>query len=204
MIDFVKGNVAYIESDYVVIEAGGIGYQIFVPNPFKLVEGNLAFVYTHQVIRDDAHLLYGFLEKDERDFFRLLLDVSGIGPKAGLAMIASGDLRSVVIAIQTEDMKFLTRLPGIGKKTAARIILDLKDKLMKQGWEGRLNLIQNSQVMDSDLTIPHLRDVIDALMGLGYMEEEARRFAEAAKNKTSEVRSTEEWIKQALQISLKR
>ncbi|SFJ41185.1 Holliday junction branch migration protein RuvA [Thermoflavimicrobium dichotomicum] len=205
MIDWVKGRVVYVESDYVVVDVHGVGYQVFVPNPFRFKNEEIIELFTHLIVREDAHLLYGFSNKDERDFFRLLLEVSGIGPKAGLAMIASGDLRQVIMAIQTEDVKFLTRLPGIGKKTAARIVLDLKDKLKKMGWESRLGLL--SSVSPSDVSVGSFddqQDVIDALLGLGYTEEEAKQFAEEAKASASESLSTEEWIRRALQISMKR
>lgn len=210
MIDFLKGFVAYQGADYVAIEVGGVGYQVTVTNPFTYEEQEQVFLYTHQVVREDAHLLFGFKTTDERDLFRLLLEVSGIGPKAGIAILAGGTPRQIVSAIQLEDLKFLTALPGIGKKTAQRIVLDLKDKLQKLGWDRRFQLTLSlpDQVVETPVRRttedPAMRDVIDALVGLGYHEEEARVAVTEAKEFAGKEISTEEWIRLALQASMRR
>jgi Holliday junction DNA helicase RuvA len=203
MIDFVKGRVAYLEKEYIVISVGGIGYQVFVPDPNRFGVEEPVQLFTHFVVREDSQLLYGFSTKDERDFFRLLLEVSGIGPKAGMLMIGGSDLTQMVHAIQSEDVKFLTRFPGIGKKTAGRIILDLKDKLVKQGWTKRVGPTHSSAA--SPATTYHGEaDVIEALMGLGYTEGEAQMFVSEARKEADHSLTTEEWIRRALQISMRR
>ncbi|MBA4495756.1 Holliday junction branch migration protein RuvA [Paenactinomyces guangxiensis] len=207
MIDFIRGQMVYADSDYVAVDVNGVGYQVFVTNPYRWEEGENVCLYTHYIVREDAHLLYGFPTKEERDLFRLLLEVSGIGPKAGVAMLAGGEPQQLVTAIQMEDLKFLTRLPGIGKKTAQRIVLDLKDKLKKLGWESRLQSSVNQA--DAEVSVHKSdsdgRDVIDALLSLGYNEEEAEwAVREALASSGAETLSTEDWIKRALQISMKR
>ncbi|SDY03612.1 Holliday junction branch migration protein RuvA [Thermoactinomyces sp. DSM 45892] len=211
MIDFLRGSMVYRGTDYIAIEVGGVGYQVTVTNPFSYEEQESIFLYTHQVVREDAHLLYGFQTTDERDLFRLLLEVSGIGPKAGIAILAGGTPRQIVSAIQLEDLKFLTALPGIGKKTAQRIVLDLKDKLQKLGWDRRFQLTLSlpDQMVEPPIRSAtdddhHMRDVVEALTGLGYHEEEARLSVRKARESTEKELSTGEWIRLALQMSVKR
>lgn len=206
MIEFIEGKIAYLTSDYIAIQVSGLGYQVFVPNPFYWSEEEEVRIYSHLIVREDAQILYGFATKEERDLFRLLLEVSGIGPKAGLAMISGGSPRQLVQAIQMEDIKYLTRLPGIGKKTAQRLILDLKDKLAKQGWLDRFPEIAETTLQLGVSSSQGLlkQDVVDALIGLGYNEEEAGRATDLALQSSNEEHlSTEDWIKRALQQLLR-
>lgn len=201
MIDFVKGPFVYQTEQAVVVEAQGIGYQVFVAQPLSCEEGEQVFLFTHLVIRDDAHSLYGFLTKKERDLFRLLLEVSGVGPKVAIAMLASSEPKALITAIQLENLKFLTKMPGIGKKTAQRIILDLKDKLKKLKWE----LDPTIETADSSIRPPSIsyeREAIDALIGLGYNVEEAEQAVETAVQQDPS--STEELIRYALQASMRK
>ncbi|SHE47092.1 Holliday junction DNA helicase subunit RuvA [Seinonella peptonophila] len=204
MIEFINGHVQYIEDQYIAVGTYGVGYQVYVPNPYRHQEEEEIFLYTHQVVREDAQLLFGFQTKDERDLFRLLLEVSGIGPKAALAMIASGSPRDLVVAIQMDNVRFLTKIPGIGKKTAQRIILDLKDKLTKAGFERRFLTGQQLESSISQSKQTDLREVIDGLVGLGYNEEEAQMFVQAVQKQSQDQEfSVEEWIKLALKESMK-
>jgi holliday junction DNA helicase RuvA len=200
MIDFVKGKVHYLEEDYVAVETGGIGYQVYVTNPYAYDPEAEVFLYTHFVVREDAQLLYGFDTKQERDLFRLLLEVSGVGPKAAMGMLSGMKPDQLVQAIQTEDVKQLTRLPGVGKKTAQRLVLDLKDKLKKMHFP---DLVAVSPV---PLSAPDAgeRDVIEALKVLGYNEEEAKWAVQEAWKGSEEELDTETWIKQALKIMMNR
>ncbi|SDT30525.1 Holliday junction DNA helicase subunit RuvA [Paenibacillaceae bacterium GAS479] len=130
MIDYVKGYVAHIEADCVIIDVRDIGYQIFTPNPYGFARSEeMVTVYCHHHVREDAVQLFGFQTREEQALFRKLLDVSGIGPRVAVGILAGGRPEAVIAAIHREDLSFLTRLPGIGKKTAQRMILDLKDKL---------------------------------------------------------------------------
>ncbi|ASS66311.1 MULTISPECIES: Holliday junction branch migration protein RuvA [unclassified Paenibacillus] len=130
MIDFVKGRVAYVDTDYIVVDVRDVGYQIYTPNPYAYARGEEPVtVYCHHHVREDAAQLFGFQTREEQALFRKLLEVSGIGPRVAVGILAGGRPEAVISAIHREDLSFLTRLPGIGKKTAQRMILDLKDKL---------------------------------------------------------------------------
>jgi holliday junction DNA helicase RuvA len=200
MIDFVKGKVHYLEEDYLAVETGGIGYQVYVTNPYAYEQEAEVFLYTHFVVREDAQLLYGFETKQERDLFRLLLEVSGVGPKAAMGMLSGMKPDQLVQAIQMEDVKQLTRLPGVGKKTAQRLVLDLKDKLKKI----HLPDLAVASPMPPSLPAAKERDVIEALKVLGYNEEEAKWAVQEALKGSEEDLDTETWIKQALKIMMNR
>lgn len=130
MIDFLRGPLAHLENDYVVIDVHGVGYRVFCPNPyaFAKAEGDV-IAYIHHNVREDAILLFGFPTRAEQKLFRKLIEVSGIGPKVALGILSGGDPDLVVTAIYQENITYLMKMPGIGKKTAQRMILDLKDKL---------------------------------------------------------------------------
>ncbi|PTM58321.1 Holliday junction branch migration protein RuvA [Desmospora activa] len=202
MIDFIRGHIAYHTTEYVVVEANGVGYRLFCPNPFQWTEGEEVRIFTHQVVREDAHTLYGFPDADLRDCFRLLLEVSGIGPKVALAVVGAGSPAALVEAVEREDLRFLTKLPGIGKKTAQRLILDLKDKLKKASWAQSLS----TEAVTTPSTVSRAlsSDVIEALTALGYNEEEASvAVDEARRSFADEEPSLDDWIRRALQISIK-
>lgn len=203
MIEFIRGVVAYRTTEAIVVETEGVGYLIFCIQPLKWEEGKEVTVYTHQVIREDAHTLYGFRERQVRDLFRLLLGVSGIGPKVALAVTGSGDPGRLVKAVEQEDLRFLTKLPGVGKKTAQRIVLDLKDKLKKAGFSG--NTFPDSPVeIQEDVERVGSEEAIEALQALGYNEEEASRaVAMARKDFGDEEPELDRWIRRALQLSMK-
>lgn len=130
MIDFIRGTVAHIEEEWIVVDVAGVGYRVFTPNPYAFAaSGDPVTVYTHHHVREDAALLFGFATREEQRLFRALLEVSGIGPKVALGVLAGAKPDAIVAAIRQENVAFLTKLPGIGRKTAQRMILDLKDKL---------------------------------------------------------------------------
>ncbi|MUT67293.1 Holliday junction branch migration protein RuvA [Paenibacillus sp. NEAU-GSW1] len=130
MIDFLRGLVAHLESEYIVLEVRDVGYRVFTPNPYAFAGKEEAItVFIHHHVREDAVLLYGFETREEQALFRKLLEVSGIGPRVALGILAGGRPDAVIAAIHQENLAFLTKLPGIGKKTAQRMVLDLKDKL---------------------------------------------------------------------------
>ncbi|MHA0858375.1 Holliday junction branch migration protein RuvA [Paenibacillus sp. CMAA1364] len=130
MIDYLTGPVVHLENDYVVVDVRGIGYRVFCPNPyvFAKAESDIT-IYTHYNVREDAILLFGFPTREEQKLFRKLIEVSGIGPRVALGILSGGNPDQVISAIYQENIPYLIKLPGIGKKTAQRMILDLKDKL---------------------------------------------------------------------------
>lgn len=203
MIDMIRGIVVYRRMEAVVVETGGVGYRIFCVNPLEWEEGEEVLVYTHQVVREDSHFLYGFREGEVRDLFRLLLEVSGIGPKVALAVAGSGDPGRLVEAVEQEDLRFLTKLPGVGKKTAQRIVLDLKDKLKKAGFTG--STFSSSRTTDPESVSPSRTvEAIEALQALGYNEEEAAQaVADAREGFGDGEPELDEWIRRALQLSMK-
>ncbi len=132
MIGYIKGEVAAIYEDRLVLENNGIGYNIYMPgSSLELVEGIGAVVkvYTYLCVREDAMLLYGFLTKDDLDLYRLLISVGGIGPKGGLSLLSVMSADELKFAIASGDVKQIAKAPGIGAKTAQRVIIDLKDKI---------------------------------------------------------------------------
>ncbi|PRX39409.1 Holliday junction DNA helicase subunit RuvA [Planifilum fimeticola] len=203
MIEFVEGEVAWTGPNYLVIKEGGIGYRVVCPRPYLWDEGKRVRLYTHPVIREDGWTLYGFPDRVERDLFSMLLEVSGIGPKAGMAILARGTVGEVVSAIRGEDLHFLTRLPGIGKKTAQRIVLDLKDKLK----DFDVPVVQEdvSPTGPQWIASGTAGEAIEALMALGYNEKEASQAVREARKLMGDAEpALDDWIRQALQVSAKR
>lgn len=204
MIDFLRGKVALRESDYAVLDVNGVGYRVFCPNPYALShkENEDVTMFIHYHVREDAHLLFGFITRDEQSLFRLLLDVSGIGPKVALGILAAGGRpESVILAISQENLAFLTKLPGIGKKTAQRIILDLKDKLGSVSFSSPEAAVALSVVGSAQLTEGGLpwSEAKEALMTLGYTEAEVDRAWLQVKPKAGPSDSVDVLVKLALQ-----
>lgn len=173
MIDFVEGTLVYLESEFVVVEAGGIGYRLFSPNPYAFIQsqGMKLRFFTHYHVREDAMLLYGFATRDERDLYRKLLEVTGIGPKGALAIMGAATPEEIVRAVQQENVAYLTKFPGIGKKTAQRMILDLKDKLA--GYTPSMVLpVDGVAAAVAHNAHSSLTEALEALAALGYTDME--------------------------------
>ena len=133
MIAHIKGKLVEKNPDHVVVECNGLGYHIHISlQTFSNIpdQENLK-LFTHMVIREDAHILYGFYSKTEREIFKMLLSVSGVGPSIAITMLSSMDTEEIQRAIGSEDVSKIQSVKGIGAKTAARVILDLKDKVLK-------------------------------------------------------------------------
>ncbi|HZG77016.1 MAG TPA: Holliday junction branch migration protein RuvA, partial [Paenibacillus sp.] len=131
MIDFLRGKPVFVDADFVVLDVRDVGYRVFCPNPYAFAgkADQTVTLFIHHHVREDAVQLFGFATREEQSLFRKLLDVTGIGPRVAVGVLSGGAPERIVAAIQSDDLAFLTRLPGIGKKTAQRIVLDLKDKL---------------------------------------------------------------------------
>ncbi|MBM7644702.1 Holliday junction DNA helicase RuvA [Scopulibacillus daqui] len=196
MIDYITGTVQHISSEYIVIENNGIGYQILCPNPFVYQNhiGQQITIYTYQYVREDIIALYGFKSREERTLFIHLLSVSGIGPKGGLAILASGQPENVIQAIEEENEQYLIKFPGIGKKTARQIILDLKGKF--KDYFGLLAPIEDNAVGPNAA----LEEALEALKALGYSEREIKKVLPKLESKDL---TAEAYIKEALRLMLK-
>jgi Holliday junction DNA helicase RuvA len=176
VIAFVEGVVAYVDVDHVVIDTGGgLGYGVHVSGTtaFQLKEGERVRLHTYHHVREDAHLLYGFRTREERELFGRLNHVSGIGPKVALGILGALPPDQVIFAVRTEDVNTLTKLPGIGKKTAQRLILDLKDKL-----DDLAALFPATPFSPTVQAAPKTNglggELFEALLALGYNEKEAQ------------------------------
>jgi holliday junction DNA helicase RuvA len=203
VFDFINGKINFVSPEYVVIENQGIGYQIYTPNPFYYSErlGKDTLIYTYQYVREDVIALYGFKSREEKSLFTNLLNVSGIGPKGALAILASGQPEQVVQAIENEDETFLVKFPGVGKKTARQMILDLKGKLHKLVPDLFPNLFSAEQVSyDQSDANDQLEEAILALKALGYAEKEIKKVVPELKKQTM---TTDQYIRLALQKLLK-
>ncbi|GAF65907.1 Holliday junction DNA helicase RuvA [Bacillus sp. TS-2] len=203
MIEYVKGQLVDIETQYVVIDFNGLGYQLFCPNPYvfeRSLEQEIQ-IYTYHYVKEDLIRLYGFQTKKERNLFERLLNVSGIGPKGALAILASGAPDQVVVAIEKEDEAFLVKFPGVGKKTARQMILDLKGKL-----EDFINipLQADGQLAAEPLAFSSSNDSLEeaeeALRALGYVEKEIKKVRPKLEKENL---STDAYIRKALQLMLR-
>ncbi len=164
MYAFFKGTIADTEEDALIVEVNSIGYRIYVPKDMLLSAkiGSSITVYTYTCVREDAFILYGFSSKEDLSLFKLLITVSGVGPKMGLAILSSMDANSIRTAIIMQDAKLLSSAPGVGAKTAGRIILELKDKVSP------LDIIYASKDDVTNETVINLRqEAYEALISLG-------------------------------------
>lgn len=198
MIGLLNGIIRYKKAPHLMLECGGVGYEIeatmtaFAKLPTLNEQTTL---YTHLSIRDDAHVLFGFASLEERDLFRLLIKVNGIGPKMGIVILSGMNPNELAAVIAAEDSGALTQLPGIGKKTAERLIVELKDKFQA------MSLADETPQSDAVQVGHAKRDAIEALTMLGYKNVEAEKMVAAVY--VSGVDS-EVLIRQALQAKMKR
>lgn len=199
MIAFVKGSLADVESDRVIIDVGGIGYNVFVSS-YTMgrlpLEGNEVKLYTYLNVKEDLMQLYGFLSKDELRIFKLLIGVNGIGPKGGLGILSYLTPDDLRFAVMANDVKAISAAPGIGKKTAEKLILELKDKL---------GSIEPEEVPTSESVTENTpfskqiqTDAVQALVALGYGSTEALRAVTNVM--TEQEDSVEEILKKALKF----
>ncbi|MGE6629095.1 Holliday junction branch migration protein RuvA [Bacillus sp. NPDC077027] len=201
MIEFVKGTIDYVCPQYIVIENGGIGYQVFSPNPFVYKVNKQETIYTYHYIKEDTFSLYGFSTREEKALFTKLLNVTGIGPKGALAILASGDPGAVIEAIEQEDEAFLVKFPGVGKKTARQIILDLKGKLGDVVPEMIGNLFNHEESIQKQVEQTALDEALEALGVLGYGDREIKKVLPFLKEEKG--LTTDQYVKKALQKMLK-
>lgn len=199
MITFLEGILVEALPNQIVLNVHGVGYQVYIPLssfdhlPFP---GQPIRILTHLSIREDAHILYGFISAPERDLFRLLVQhVSGVGPKLALSILSGMSVDSFKAAVIHSDLTAISRISGVGKKTAERVVLELKDKLgVAAEWEaaGRARVAGESAPSDAVL----------ALISLGYKQADAHKAVQRIRSQLAEPVSSEELVRKALKLLL--
>lgn len=196
MIAFVNGTVDYIDENYAVVDCGGVGYKVFMsPANLALLKiGQKAKIYTYLKVAEDLFDLYGFITTEELKMFKMIISVSGAGPKAGLSILSVMHPSDFALAVVTDDYKSITKAPGVGPKLAQKISIELKDKLKNEDLVPS-GLSEISAVSPSSST-GAASEATQALMVLGYSQSEAMRAVSSAPKDLT----VEETIKEALKI----
>ncbi|MGO3496979.1 MAG: Holliday junction branch migration protein RuvA [Staphylococcus equorum] len=197
MYAYIKGTLTVLNPTHVVVEASGVGYEIQTPNSYRFHKqmDQEVVIHTSLIVREDAQLLYGFINQEEKDMFLSLIKVTGIGPKSALAILASSSPNDVKIAIENENDAYLTQFPGIGKKTARQIVLDLKGKV-------QINEVDSSQLLnmgiDSNGATAIVKEAMLALEALGYSKRELTKVEKTLTKESFE--SVDDAVKRGLQL----
>ena len=195
MIGHLKGKIISKSPPEVLLEVQGIGYEVLCPMSTIYELDNLSddvLLFTHLSIKEDAHTLFGFITKDEKNVFRELIRVNGVGPKVALAILSNLSVHSLVDCISTEDADLLAKTPGIGKKTALKLIVELQDRLSKLNLVG--SIANSSEIKQN--SNPNSKQAIEALQSLGFKAKEANRMVSKIEDQKL---STEQLIRLALQ-----
>ena len=199
MIGFLKGRLAAKHPPGLMIDVGGVGYELEAPmSTFYGLPGlgEPVALFTHLVVREDAHVLYGFATEAERRLFRGLLKVSGVGPKIALAILSGSSVDDFLRTIEAEDIAMLTRIPGIGRKTAERVIIEMRDSVAKLGAAA-----SGSEALPASGGAPSAQgEAFSALLALGYKAPEASRLLKAVDEPGL---ATTELIRNALRAAAK-
>lgn len=195
MYEYLNGELAHILPTAIVIDVHGVGYQVVFANPYRLQDSlkKQIKVLVQQVVREDSITLYGFISSEERELFQRLISVSGIGPKSAMSILANDDTEGFVNAVESGNVTYLTKFPGVGKKTAQQIILDLKGKFEALPEETTKAVVPTNQAT--------LEEAKEALLGLGYSAKEITKIwksLEAAAPST-----TQEALKVAFKLLMK-
>jgi Holliday junction DNA helicase RuvA len=199
MYEFLEGEVAGRAPARLVVDVRGVGYDVLVPLSARFPEKGRVRVWTHLVVREDAHVLYGFAERSTRDLFRVLLLVRGVGPVAALSILSGLSPEELVAAVVHEDKKALTRVKGIGDKTAGQILLDLADKAPRLVREfAPAGAAAAAKPPDAAVLDPTAADAVAALLSIGYSEKEARKAVEGALDRAGAPQDLEAIVRAAL------
>ena len=197
MIGRIRGKLVHKQPPDILVEVGGVGYEIQVPMTtlFQLPElGSEVSLVTHFVVREDAQLLYGFIHERDRSLFRQLIKISGVGPKLALTILSGMDSASFARCVQRDDISSLVALPGVGKKTAERLLVEMRDKL--KDWLGQ----NGDDSAGGGITLAPVTDIAadaeGALIALGYKPQEASRVVAAVND--DGVTNSEELIRRSL------
>lgn len=200
MISFLRGDLAEVRDGAAVLDVGGVGYRVFITGRDESdmpPVGETVKLYTYMSVREDAIWLYGFLSEDDREVFRALLTVSGVGPKAALGILSALSADDLRFAVFSEDVKAIAKAPGIGPKTARKLILDMKDKLKLEDTvplqDEERGTEPSGHISDSDA-----REAVQALVTLGYSNSEALKAVKQVKINGD--MSTEDILGEALKV----
>lgn len=194
MIGRLRGTLVQKEPPALLVDVAGVGYELEAPMDtfYDLPPaGETVTLYTHLVVREDAHLLYGFSRESQRRLFRNLLKVSGVGPRVALALLSGLSEEEFANCVVSEDVARITRVPGIGRKTAERLIVEMRDKVQA----GTVEAPPGTRAAAADAPLNPVGEAVSALMALGYKPNEASRLVRAVQ---SEGLATEDIIRQAL------
>lgn len=197
MIGRLRGTLAEKQPPHVIVDVNGLGYELEVPMTtlYRLPSvGESLTLHTHLVVREDAHLLYGFFEKRERELFRELIRLNGVGPKLALALMSGLEVDELIRCVQAQDTSVLVKVPGVGKKTAERLLVELKDRF--KAWEtvpGMATLVVEPRGLGAVSNAEN--DAVSALISLGYKPQEASRAVSVIKE---DGLSSEDMIRRAL------
>ena len=186
MYGYIKGKVVLIDSNYIIVDNNGIGYLIYVPNPYSYQLDHEYTVFIYTKVSEEEFTLYGFKDREQKEVFLKLIDVKGLGPKMALPIIAMGTTDALFEAIENENVNYLKKFPKIGDKVARQMILDLK---------GKLNVINTGIFAHDDYS----KELMDVLVGLGYKQVDIKRVIKSVDN----TKSLEDQVKDALKLLLK-
>ena len=183
MLGRLRGVLAEKQPPHILLDVNGVGYELEVPMTtlYQLPAlGETTTLHTHLVVREDAQLLYGFINQQSRDFFRELIRLNGVGPKLALALMSSLEVDEMIACVQAEDIKRLMKVPGVGKKTAERLLVELKDRFKAWQTSSRMGALVSDVAID--LVPDAKQDAISALVSLGFKEQEASKAVAAIKD----------------------
>ena len=189
MYAYIKGKISEVNPTNIVVDNNGIGYEVVVANPYEYNLNEETTVFISQQVREDSNVLYGFSNKEQKKVFLLLLKVKGVGPKSALAILAGGTSEEIISAIENQDAVYLTKFPGIGKKSAQQIILDLQGKV-----DFSLTNISSAPKAVNN----YLNDAILALEALGYSKKELTKIEK--KLVTHQFDGVDKYVKQGLKL----
>ena len=195
MYEYFNGELAHILPTAIVIDVHGVGYQVVFANPYRLQDSlkKQIKVLVQQVVREDSITLYGFISSEERELFQRLISVSGIGPKSAMSILANDDTDGFVNAVESGNVTYLTKFPGVGKKTAQQIILDLKGKFEALPEETTKAVVSTNQAT--------LEEAKEALLGLGYSAKEITKIWKSLE--ATAPSTTQEALKEAFKLLMK-
>lgn len=187
MYSYIKGVIVDMAKDHIVVDNQGIGYLIYVSNPYQFTKGKETLIYIYQQVKEDGILLYGFLTKEEKELFLKLILVKGIGCKTAIGILATGDVDAIIQAIESKNIAYLKRIPGIGPKAAQQIVLDL---------HGKFNVVATEMV----LTSVEFDEAIEVLIALGYKRQDVDKVMNTLSHESLD---TNGYVKKALGLLVK-